>query len=106
VGMNGAIYMKKTWKLSSNIEYNVRQQTEQFSGNVNNTLWNAMLEKTFRKDEFTVFFTVRDILNQNIGIDRNFGGNSLTEIRNDRLQRFFLLGFRWDFKNNGPKPKS
>jgi len=99
VSLNGAYYIKKTWKISSDYEYNYRQKTDDFSSNVNNNLWNGQLEKSFHKDEFTAFFRVRDILNQNIGIDRNINGNTLTEIRNDRLQRYWMLGFRWDFKN-------
>ncbi|MFZ4058026.1 MAG: outer membrane beta-barrel protein [Ferruginibacter sp.] len=103
--LNASVYIKKTWKLGTDVDVNYRQQTAQFAGNVNNTLWNAMLEKTFRKDEFTLFVTVKDILNQNIGVDRNFNGNTLSEVRNDRLKRFCLVGFRWDFKNKGSKAK-
>ncbi|MFT3679625.1 MAG: TonB-dependent receptor [Ferruginibacter sp.] len=101
LGLNASIYYKKTWKLSSDFTYNYRQKTDEFGKDVNNSLWNGTLEKTFHNDEFTVFGTVRDILNQNIGIDRSFYGNKLTEIRNDRLQRFWLIGIRWDFKNKG-----
>ena len=64
-----------------------------------------MIERTFHSDEFTVFFTVRDILNQNIGIDRTLYGNTLKEVRNDRLQRFWLFGIRWDFKNKAAAPE-
>ncbi len=99
VGLNGSVYFKKVWKLSSDFEFNYRQKTDEFGKDVNNSLWNANIERTFHKDEFTVFFTVRDILNQNIGIDRSLYGNTLKEVRNDRLQRFWLFGIRWDFKN-------
>ncbi len=102
---NVTYYIKKVWKINSEIEMNYRQQTDDFSANVNNNIWNAQLERTFRKDEFTVFFTIRDILNQNQGIDRNLSGNTLTEVRNDRLQRFWMVGFRWDFKNNSASAK-
>ncbi len=105
VSINGAYYIKKTWKISSDYEYNYRQKTDDFSSNVNNNLWNGQLEKSFHKDEYTAFFRVRDILNQNIGIDRNLNGNTLTEIRNDRLQRYWMLGFRWDFKNKATAAK-
>jgi hypothetical protein len=45
---------------------------------------------------------IRDILNQNIGIERNFYGNTLSEERNDRLKRYFMIGFAWNFKNKNP----
>ena len=68
-------------------------------------LWNTHLEKTFKKDEFTAYFLVRDILDQNVGINRSFDSNKFNEVRNDRLQRYWMLGFVWNFKNNGAKAK-
>ena len=105
VGLNGSVYFKKVWKLSSDFEFNYRQKTDEFGKDVNNSLWNATAERTFHNDEFTIFFTVRDILNQNIGIDRTLYGNTLKEVRNDRLQRFWLFGIRWDFKNKSAAPE-
>jgi hypothetical protein len=105
LSLNGSIFIKKVWKINSSFDYNYRQKTDVFGRDVNNSLWNATLERTFHNDEFTLFTTVRDILNQNIGIDRSFYGNTLKEVRNDRLQRFWLIGFRWDFKNKGAAPE-
>ncbi len=95
----GRLYYKKVWSLRSEYKFTTRQKTEQSTGNLTNQLWNATLERTFKKDEFTAYFKVRDILNTNVGIDRRFGGNTYTETINDRLQRYFLLGFTWNFKN-------
>ena len=105
ISLSTAYYVKKTWKISSDVEYNYRQKTSDFSNNVNNQLWDAQLEKSFHQDEFTLFFSIKDILNQNIGFDRNLTGNTLTEIRNDRLKRYWMLGFRWDFKNKNAVAK-
>jgi Outer membrane protein beta-barrel family/Carboxypeptidase regulatory-like domain len=101
INFDGSVYFKKVWKLGTDIQYNYRQQTQDFDQNVNNTLWNARFERSFKKDEFTVFAVIRDILRDNIGIDRNLNGNGFTEERNDRLQQYWMLGFRWDFKNKG-----
>ncbi|MBL0358673.1 MAG: hypothetical protein IPP72_18225 [Chitinophagaceae bacterium] len=49
---------------------------------------------------------VRDILNQNIGVDRSYYGNTTNETTNQRLKRYFMLGFAWDFKNSGSKPET
>jgi hypothetical protein len=97
------IYHKKVWHLVTDVEYNYRQQTADFAANVNNTLWNARLERTFKKDEFTVFATIRDILRQNIGVDRSLTANGFNEVRNERLQQYWLVGLRWDFKNKTKK---
>jgi Outer membrane protein beta-barrel family/Carboxypeptidase regulatory-like domain len=101
--LNAKVYYKKVWKLSTNFENNYRQKTSDFDKNVNNNLWSANIERTLHKDEFTIYFVVNDILNQNIGIDRTIYGNTLTETRNNRLQRYWMLGFKWDFKNKTAK---
>lgn len=103
LAFNGTVYYKKVWSLNTDIQYFHRQKTEQFQSNNDNKIWNARLQRTFKNNEFTVYFQVRDILNQNIGIERNFSANYLTEERNQRLKRYFMLGFAWDFKNKAPK---
>ena len=97
------IYIKKVWSINTDFQYNARQKTEQFSSNLNTQIWNARLQRTFKKNEFTAYIKVRDILNQNIGIERNFDGNNLSEERNDRLKRYWMIGFTWDCKNKGAK---
>ena len=59
---------------------------------------------TFKENEFTAYFLIRDILNQNTGIERNFYGNTSTEVRNQRLRQYWMIGFTWDFKNKLMKP--
>ncbi len=101
LSFNGTVYYKKVWSIITDYSFFSRQKTLQFNNNLNNQIWNARLQRTFKKDEFTAYFMVRDILNQNIGIQRNFYSNTYTEVRNDRLRRYFLLGFTWNFKNKG-----
>lgn len=101
---DGTFYLKKVWSLQSDFNYFVRQKTPQFQNNLSNQLWNARLQRTFKKDEYTFYFTVRDILNQNTGIDRSFYSNTLSEVRNDRLKRYWMLGFTWNFKNKSAAP--
>lgn len=93
------VYYKKVWSLSSNYNYQWRQKTEQFNDDVNIHLWEARLEKTFHKDEFTAFVSIKDILNQNIEIQRSFNTNTVNEVRNDRLMQYWMVGFIWNFKN-------
>jgi hypothetical protein len=103
--LNGTVYIKKVWAVISDYQFYVRQKTVQFDKTLNNHLWNARLQRTFKNNEFTTYFTVRDILNQNIGIERNFFSNTYTEVTNDRVKRYFLIGFTWDFKNKAFKEK-
>jgi hypothetical protein len=102
---DATIYYKKNWSLSTTYNFFIREKTPDFQYNLTNQLWNAKLQRTFKKDEFTAYITVRDILNQNIGIERNFSDNTLSEERNDRLKRYAMIGFAWNFKNKTAAPK-
>jgi Outer membrane protein beta-barrel family/Carboxypeptidase regulatory-like domain len=99
------VYYKKVWSVNSTYNFYYRQKTSAFTEDLNNHLLNAKLQRTFKKNEFTAYLQVRDILNQNIGVERNFNGVTYREERNDRLQRYWLVGFTWDFKNKAPKAK-
>jgi hypothetical protein len=97
------VYFREKWKLSTDYNLSSRQKTVDFQDNLTNQLWNARLERTFKNDEFTAYIMVRDILNQNIGIRRYAYENSITEEQNDRLKRYAMIGFTWNFKNKGEK---
>jgi hypothetical protein len=99
------VYFAEKWKLSTDYNLNTRQKTVDFQDNLTNQLWNARLQRTFKNDEFTAYFMVRDILNQNIGIQRNVFGNTISQEQNDRLKRYAMIGFTWNFKNRGETAK-
>jgi hypothetical protein len=99
------VYYKEKWKLSTDYNLFTRQKTVDFQDNLSNQLWNARLQRTFKNDEFTAYIMVRDILNQNIGIRRYAYDNSITEEQNDRLKRYAMIGFTWNFKNKGETAK-
>ena len=105
IGMEATIFYHKTWSLNTNWQFVSRQKTPQINTNLNTQIGNASLQKTINKDEFTIYFKVRDILNQNIGIERSYYSNTFSEERNDRLKRYWLLGFAWNFKNKGGAAK-
>ncbi|MFV8324738.1 outer membrane beta-barrel protein [Flavobacterium sp. ZS1P14] len=95
------VYFREKWKLSTDYNLNARQKTADFQTNLTNQLWNTRLQRTFKNDEFTAYILVRDILNQNIGVNRNIYENIISEERNDRLKRYAMIGFTWNFKNKG-----
>ena len=105
VSLNLSVNILKTLVIKTDFDYYIQQKTQDLSSDLTTKLWNAKLQKTFKNDEFTLYLTVRDILNQNVGIYRGFDRNTFSETRNDRLQRYWLLGFAWNFKNSGAAAK-
>ena len=99
LGLDIGVYLSEKWKLSTDYNLYTRQKTVDFQTNLTNQLWNARLQRTFKNDEFTAYILVRDILNQNIGIQRNVYDNTISEEQNDRLKRYVMIGFSWNFKN-------
>ncbi len=105
LSLDMGIYFREKWKLSTDYNLNSRQKTTDFQDNLTNQLWNARLQRTFKKDEFTAYIMVRDILNQNVGINRYAYENIVGEEQNDRLKRYVMVGFTWNFKNGGETAK-
>ncbi len=103
ISLEIGIFIKEKWKLSTDYNLFTRQKTEDFQNNLSNQLWNARLQRTFKNDEFTAYILVRDILNQNIGISRYNFENTIGEEQNDRLKRYVMIGFTWNFKNKSGK---
>lgn len=98
--VNGVVYHKKVWSLAADYTYLLQQKTMEGNENLSRHLLNIRLQRVFSHDAFTAYIAVRDLLNQNFGIDRNFSNNTYSEQINDRLKRYFLIGFTWNFKNN------
>ena len=103
---NAKIFVTKTFSLNIENEYNFRQNAVKTNPNQSFNIMNATLEKTFKKDVFTLYLKGRDLFNQNTGIQQYTSGNGYYETINTRLQRYFLLGVRWDFKNKGAVKKT
>lgn len=99
LGCDMSVYFSKNWKISTDYNLFSRQKTDDFQTNLTNQLWNARLQRVFKNDEFTAYLLVRDILNQNIGVERFNTQNTIGEEQNDRLKRYFMVGFSWNFKN-------
>lgn len=103
LSLNATFYYKKVWSIISDFEYFSREKLPGQTDNLNVNMLNLKLQKTFKNKEYTLYAQVRDLLNQNTGIDRNYYGNTFSEERNQRLRRYFMIGFSWDFKNNNKK---
>ncbi len=95
------------WKMEANssVNYSWRQKTDVFGQDRNVWLWNAYLAKKFWKNKNgELRLSVNDILNQNVGFNRNASSNFIVENTYTTLRRYWLLSFTWNFsKNPGSK---
>jgi Outer membrane protein beta-barrel family len=103
--IDGSYKFPKKFTLGSDVEFNVRQKTSEFDKNTNNTVWNAFLSKDLHEEMFTIKFSVNDILNQNNGFSRIATSNYFSQTIRERLQRYWLLTFTWNFSKNGKPSK-
>ena len=52
------------------------------------------------KKDLTAILTVNDILNQNIGFNRDITSNYVSENTYATVQRYVLFSLRWKFNKN------
>ncbi len=108
---NGWAYNSRAWfniqlpkkvSISSDASYEYREKTQSFSQNFERVLLNASVTKKFLKEDNLKFsLSGNDLLNQNVGFNRNgYSQSSYTTIK-----RYYLLSLVWDFNQMGVKPK-
>ncbi|MBO9201732.1 MULTISPECIES: TonB-dependent receptor [Niastella] len=98
------VWLALPWKLETNTDctFNLRQKTSVFENNNNSIIWNGSIDKKFLKnDAGRLRFAVKDILNQNIGFNRNINNNFISERTYNTIKRNFMLSFIWNFNKNG-----
>jgi hypothetical protein len=94
-------FMKK-YEIGSSCQFNMRQQTNDFSQNYNTVIWNAFVSRTFLKaDNLKLRLGCNDILNQNIGFRRNATSNYVNENTYTVLKRYFMISLTWNFTKGG-----
>ena len=101
IGMDLNYTFLKGLSLNSDINANYRQKLSPSDKNNNAVIWNASLEKSiWKKKDLTAILTVNDILNQNIGFNRDITSNYVSENTYATVQRFVLFSLRWKFNKN------
>lgn len=90
--------------LNNNFNYTINTgRSDGFNQNI--PFWNASVAKSFLKNKRAELkFTVFDILNKNIGINRTATSNYIEDVRYNVLQRYFLLSFTFILNKGGNKP--
>jgi hypothetical protein len=64
-----------------------------------------MDKKILKNSSGIIRFAAFDILDQNIGFQRDISSNFISERTYDTFRRYFMLSFIWNFSKNG-KPQS
>lgn len=93
-------------EFNTDCNFNLRQKTEAFDRNNNAIRWNARIDRKFLKNNAGIVrFSAFDILDQNIGFNRNVQTNFISERTYDTFRRYFMLSFLYNFtKNNNSQP--
>ena len=95
-GMSGFLMLPGKIELRSDINFDLRQRTDEFPGDTDIILWNASIARKIGKNG-KLFITSNDLLNQNTGFNRMINSNQITEDRYSRISRYFFLKFEWSF---------
>lgn len=111
-------YWRQVYELSANInlpagisinnEFTYSAFTGRSNGyNTRVALWNASISKQVLKSKKgEIKLNAFDLLNQNIGVDRNGNANYIEDVQYKTLQRYFTLGFTYSLQkatSGGPK---
>lgn len=93
--------LPKGFLLSTDFNYRINNQyATDFNAKV--PLWNASISKQmlhFNRGELKL--SAKDILNENIGINRSTNQNYIEDSRVNSLRRFFLLSFTYNLTKTG-----
>ena len=103
---NVDIEFKQKFTFSTNADFNFRQKDKLITQNNDYIRWNASLKKYLYKKEFSLSFTINDILNQNRGYNQDFSTYKTTETYFSTLKRYALLTFGWEFTHNKKQKES
>lgn len=85
-------------RIGTDVSWFLREQTTVFDRNNNVFQWNAYISQRFLKnDQLELRASVFDILNQNLGFNRNASNNMVTEQNYNTIRRYGMLTLTWNF---------
>ncbi len=92
------LFLPSKFELNADCAFNIRQKTSDFDNDVNVIMLNAGVSKKFLKSEALVAgISAYDLLNQNLGFDRNVSSNYINEHTYTVLKRYILFTLTWNF---------
>jgi hypothetical protein len=102
------IYLPLKFFINADAAINLRPKSTVFTNNFNNTLLNGSIGKKFLKnDALVIKMSANDLLNQNIGFNRNTYSNFISQNTYSTIKRYFMLTAVWNFTKAGtPAPNN
>jgi hypothetical protein len=105
-GLNGesyfTVYLPGKFEIGSDASYEYRGKTKSFNSDFNLLILNARISRKFLKSESLKFsLSANDLLNQNVGFNRNANGNMITQTSYTTIKRYFMASITWDFNKMG-----
>lgn len=105
-------YTKVDWKaterfnVNSQFKYDIYTDSS-FGATQSSPVWNASVSYVLNKAKsLTVLLSALDILNKNIGLDRNSTDNYFEEVRSDVLGNYYMLSLTYSLNGNKAPKKS
>lgn len=96
-------YTNSGWIVSTDFDY-IYSSGRSAGYNNSVPLWNASFAKQlFKKKEGEIRFFVFDLLNQNVSFTRTLTGNTIQDVQNKVLTRYFMLTFTYNLRKFGQK---
>ncbi len=96
------IYLPGKFQIGSDDNYEYTAKTQSFSTDFKRTLINAYIIKKFMKSEsLSLELWGNDLLNQNVGFNRNANGNLITQNSYTTIKRYFMFTIAYDFTRMG-----
>lgn len=104
IGTNIGWELPKNFYFSTDFEYRVNaQRADGFNAKV--PIWGASISKQFLKfNRGELKFSANDLLNRNLGIQRNTNASYIEDVSNRVLRRFFLFSFTYSLNKMGANP--
>jgi len=106
IGPEVDLFLPLKVQIHSDCNINLRQKTEVFTSNNNVFLWNAWIgKKLLKNDALLIKASVNDLLNENIGFNRQVNSNFITQNTYSTIQRYLFLSVVWNFNKTGAPAK-